>query len=370
MMNGFKGVWVLILLLFASNTLWCQAITDSIPSFINFDSLSLDDKALLTKYKDVFEDDFHDFLDIFNDSPKSKIDTTVYDMDRSSHVEVGLDFVSSNLINGRLTGISGVAFNPSVAYYHKTGLYFSISPGFYTDPAIVKATDVPLVNLSVGYLHTFFKRWFLGVGYSRSIVTYGSTVSRRLLDNTLSLSTSVDIWKHIIIGAGGDIYWSSIHSRLLPETEKFSSQIVLNVRKEFFIYKFIGAKVFTITPALNFYFGDDNRAISKQLGSTEVKGDSATKKQITKVIANNYFGFLDIEPSVAIEWRIRNLDIYATPTLAIPFNTLDTKTDNRTLNPKIYRFYIQAGIKYLFCVRKKRKANKASGVVKDTLNVY
>jgi hypothetical protein len=354
-MKGFKGVSVALFFLLACNSIQGQTVTDTIPSFINFDSLSLDDKALLYKYKDVFEDDLHDFLDIFADSSKSKIDTTVYDMDRSSHVEVGLDFVSRNLINGRITGISGVSFNPFISYYHKTGLYFSISPGFYTDPAIVKATDVPLINLAAGYQHTFFKRWFLTVGYSRNFVTYGSTISRNLLDNTLSFATSADIWKHIILGGSADIYWSSIHGRSLPQSETFSSQIVLTVKKEFFVYKFIGAKVFTITPALNFYFGNDNRAFAKQLGSSEVKGDSATKKEITKIIANNYFGFLDIEPSVMVDWRIRNFDIYATPTLAIPFNTLNTKTDKRPLNPKIYRFYIQAGIKYLFCVKKKRK---------------
>jgi len=364
MMKGSAGALLFALFLTLPAHVSAQNTSDTIPLFISFDSLSLDDKALMDKYKDVFENDLEDFLDIFNTSPKSKIDTTVYDMDRSSHVEIGLDFISRNLINGRITGISGVAFNPSVSYYHKTGLYFGISTGFYTDPAIVKVTAVPLVALSAGYQHTFFKRWFIGLGYSHNFVTYGGTVSRRLLDNTLSLSTSVDIWKHIVLGASGDIYWSSIHSRVLPEAEKFSSEIALSVRKEFFIYKFIGAKVFTITPALNFYFGNDNRAFAKQLGTSEVKGDSVTRKNVTKIISNNYFGFLDIEPSVMLDWRIRNLDIYATPTLAIPFNTLNTKTDVRTLNPKIYSFYIQAGIKYLFCVKPKKKkaANAASHV--------
>ena len=343
----------------ASGSVYAQSAADSIPHPFNLDSLSEGDRVLLDKYKDVFEDDFHDFLDIFNDSPKSKIDTTVFDMDRSSHVETGLDFASSNLINGRLTGISGVAFYPSVTYYHKTGIYVGISPGFYTDKAIVKATPVPLVNLSAGYQHTFFKRWFVGISYARNIITYGGTVSRKLLDNTLSLSTSVDIWRHLTIAGTADIYWSSTHLKSLPETEKFSSDIELSLRKGFFIYKFAGAKVFTITPALNFYFGDDNRAIAKQLGSSEVKADSLTKKAITKVIANNYFGFLDVEPALTIDWRIRNLDINVTPALAIPFNTLNTKTDQRTLNPKIYRFYVQAGIKYLFCVKKKKGKSKA-----------
>lgn len=356
MVKGFTAALLGIVCLLGSSRSYGQSVTDSILHFINLDSLSVDNKELLAKYKDVFEDDLHDFLDIFNNNPKSKVDTTVYDMDRSSHVEAGLDFVSSNLINGRLTGIKGVGFFPVVSYFHKTGIYFSVSPGFYTDRAIVKVTDVPFVTLTAGYQHTFFKRWFLGIAYSRNFVTYGGPVSRLLLDNTLNLSTSVDIWKHIIIGGSGTIYWSSYHGRLLPESEKFSPEIILTLRKEFFIYKFIGAKIFTIAPALNFYFGNDNRVLLRQLNTSEAKGDTTAKKEITKVITNNYFGFLDVEPSVAFDWRIRNLDIYVTPALAIPFNTLDTKTDKRIMDPKIYRFYVQAGIKYLFCVKKKRKA--------------
>jgi hypothetical protein len=358
MMTRFAGVLLLAFLLLPGYGN-AQAKSDTIPGYINFDSLSIDDKALLEKYKDVFENDLQDFLDIFNNTPhKSRIDTSCYDMDRSSHVEVGLDFLSSNLINGRTTGITGVAFNPSVTYYHKTGLNFGVSAGFFTDHSIVKATAIPVVSLAAGYQHTFFRRWLIGAIYNHNFVTYGGTVSRRLLDNTLGFSTSIDIWKHIIINATAEIYWSSIHSRLLPEAEKFSSEIVLGIRKEFFIYKFIGAKVFTIAPALNFYFGDDNRAFAKQLGTSDVKGDSITRKAVTKIITNNYFGFLDIEPSVMIDWRIRNLDICVTPTLAIPFNTLNTKTDVRTLDPKVYRFYVQAGVKYLFCVKLKKKASK------------
>lgn len=355
MMRGLAGGLLAVFIMLAGSSVYGQSESNANFKPINLDSLSEEQKALLIEYKDSFEDDLHNVLDVFYGAEKKRFDTTVYDMDRSSHVEIGLDFVSSNLINGRTTGISGVAFYPSITYIHKTGFYFALAPGFYTDRSVVKATAVPLISLSAGFQRTFFKRWFLGVGYSHNFITYGGTVSRRLLNNSLSFSTSVDVWKHLILGGSACIYWSSVHSRLLPEAFKFSAEVILTIRKEFIIYKFIGAKVFTIAPALNFYLGYDNMAFARQLGASEVKADSTTKKQITKVVVNKYFGFLDIEPSVTLDWRIRNFDISVVPTLAIPFNTLNTQTNTRVFNPKVYRFYVQAGVRYLFHVKKNKR---------------
>ena len=65
MMRGFTGVLAVFFVL-ASGSVYAQSAADSIPHPFNLDSLSEGDRVLLDKYKDVFEDDFHDFLDIFN----------------------------------------------------------------------------------------------------------------------------------------------------------------------------------------------------------------------------------------------------------------------------------------------------------------
>ena len=326
---------------------------------VNLDSLNADDKALLLLYKDSFDQDVQDFMFVIADSKKVKVDTTVYNMDKSSHVEIGLDFASRILSNGRDVGITGVFFSPSIAYLHKTGLYFALSMGFYTDKVISRQSAVPLVVLAAGFQRTFFRRWNFSFGYSRSITTYGLPLfTRSLLVHNFSVLNSVDVWKHIIIGAGIYFNWSTIKiSRVaVLSFESHAIEIALSLRKEFIIYKFIGAKVFTITPAITAYFGNDNQAIvTQQRGSAS--GDSTITKKGEKYAANikSFFGALDVEPSVSIDWRIGNLDIFAMPVLAIPFNTLNIDNGIRTANPKQYRFYVQAGVKYLFHVKKHKQ---------------
>src|ERR1019366_2504609 len=219
----------------------------SAPKTINLDSLNADDKALLLLYKDSFDRDVQDFMFVITDSKKMKFDTTVYSMDKSSHAEVGLDFVSRILANGRDVGVTGVFFSPSIAYLHKTGLYFGMSMGFYTYKVISRQSHVPMIGLASGYQHIFFKRWHFSFGYSRTITTYGFPLfTRSLLVNNFSVLNSVDIWKHLIIGTGVYINWSTIKiSRVaLLSFESHAVEIALSLRREFIIYKFIGAKVF------------------------------------------------------------------------------------------------------------------------------
>jgi len=342
-----------------------QVLSDSLPKILNLDSLSADDQELLSQYQDSFKNDFYTVLDVFNINGKPKEDTSVFDMDRSSHAEVGLDFVSRELINGRiialnttkgrLISLSGVGFYPAIAYYHKTGLFVSLSTTFYTDSALAHATSIPVISPSAGFSHTFFRRWFLSTSYVRNFNTYGSAESRILLNNEMSFTSSIDIWKRIIFSSTLYVYWSSDHAANVPADEKSSVEILLTLKKDFRITRFIGATEFTITPAMNFYFANDNRTYVSALGVSDVKKDNK-KDTIQKTEnTNDFFGFLDLEPSVTLDWRIRNLDINFAPVLAIPFNVFAPLRDKRFLNPKIYRFYVQAGIKYYFCVKSKKK---------------
>jgi hypothetical protein len=357
----------LFVILFAIGTshLSAQSVKDSIKYDFNIDSLSADDRLLFNQYKDSFDAQLLDFMFTF-----SGLDTSVADMDRRSHVEVGLDFASKVLVNGRYCILTdyrsvsdnklhyyyqkGVEFFPSLTYFHKTGLYFGLSATFYTDTFITRKTDVPIILPTAGFQRTFFKRWTVGAGYTRAFLTYGSAVSRRLMDNTFSLNTGIDIWKKLIFSAGISAYWSSLHSRLLPSDEKRSVEITLTLKKEFLIYHFLGAKIFSIVPAINAYVASDNRSYVR---AAQI-ADGAKDSVIQKAGISNFFGFLDLEPSLLLDWRIRNLDIYVLPTLAIPFYVYDEQTSMRVENPHFYRFYMQAGIKYLFAAKKKTGKKK------------
>jgi len=367
-MNRFAALLLVIVGLAVYPFRLCaQAPANGAPKLLNLDSLSADDQALLMQYQDSFKNDLYDFLDVFAKPGKNQIDTSVYDMDRSSHTEVSLGFVSRQLINGRVIALSttkgklialyGVGFYPAVAYYHKYGFYLELSTTFYTDYAIAHATPVPVVSPSAGYAHTFFKRWLLGASYTRTFNTYGSAESRLLLNNTMTFTSSVDIWKKLIFTSCFSTYWSTDRSAGLPADEKLSTELVLSLKKVFTFYKFLGAKEFSITPALNFYFANDNRTYITALAVSDVKKDVKKDTVVRTQNVNDFFGFLDLEPSVDFDWRIRNLDIYFTPTLAIPFNIFYPGKDERALNPKVYRFYAQAGIKYLFNVKRKGVIN-------------
>ena len=355
--------------------LGAQMRNDSLPKVINLDSLSADDEALLVQYKDSFKNDLYDFLDIISPTKQVKVDTSVYDMDRSSHVEVSLDFVSRQLINGRIIALStskgkvialtGVGFYPTIMYYHKYGFYAELNTTFYTDYKIAHAAPVPVVTPSAGYEHTFFKRWFIGAGYEHTFNTYGSSLSRQLLNNTMTITSSVDVWKKFIFSSVFYVFWSSDHSASLPPDEKLSVELLLSLKKEFVIYNFLGAKEFTITPAMNFNFANDNRTFVSALAVSDVKGDSKKDTIVRTQNVNDFFGFLDLEPSINFDWRIRNVDIFLLPTLAVPLNIFYPGKDERVLDPKVFRFYVQAGVKYLFCVKPKHLA--INQPIKDSL---
>ncbi|HWB62777.1 MAG TPA: hypothetical protein VG603_04640, partial [Chitinophagales bacterium] len=333
---------------------WLHGQTPAMYPPVNLDSLSPEDKLLLETYKDSFDTELEEFLGAVGDKKFYKFDTTVYNMDHSSHCEVGVGFASRILINGRDVDVKGVGFYPVGEYIHKTGFYVGAGMSFYTDSTLAHAAPVPSAVLTAGYSHLFFKRWLLGASYAHTFINYGSTDSRTLLSNNFTLATAVDMWKRLVLTAAFGVDFSGIKDKSAPGFEKRSYDVALTLRKDFVIYKFIGAKVFTITPAFAAYFATDNMAF--------IRERSVAEQQLTglgrfTIAIDHFFGFVNMEPSLTLDWRIRNLDIMVMPALAIPFNTFDYTINQRVHNPKEYRFYVDAGIKYLFCIKKKAKAN-------------
>ena len=130
--------------------------------------------------------------------------------------------------------------------------------------------------------------------------------------------------------------------------QAYSANINISLRKDFAFYNIIGAKVFTITPDINFLFGHDN--------NTQIL--SPFRKPGSIVSSDKFFGFLNVEPGVTVNWRIRNLEIFGAFHLAIPFNVYDDDLNTRVKNPKEYHPYGEGGIKYLFRVAGKKERKK------------
>lgn len=327
---------------------------------ISLDSLSDEDFALLEEYKDSFLTEVKEIKAVFIKNKRKPIDTTVAHMNKSSHVEIGLDFTSRALSNGRDAGVKGVMFFPSAMYYHKTGLYASISMGFFTDSTIRHSAKIPLLSVSPGFYRTFFKRWSINLGYTRNIIFYGDKFQQGLLNNSFRLYNSFNFWNYITLSMNTGISWSSnltskkyyllplrkIYYKNLTKQlgQAYSVNIGLSFRKDFSFYNVIGAKVFTVSPEFSFLFGHDNNAfITKRI----FRGYLFTY--------DKFFGLLSLEPGLSVDWRIRNLEISVSFYCAIPFNEFDETRLDRTTNPHHYYPYAEAGIKYLFMVKKKPK---------------
>ena len=326
--------------------------------------------ALLEEYKDSFLLEVKEIKSAILYKTQKPIDTTVALMNKSSHVEIGLDFAIKVLSNGRDAGVKGVVFYPSAMYYHKTGLYAALSMAFYTDSTIRNSAKVPIVFFSPGFYRIFFNRWGFGLSYTRSFILYGNAFQKGLLNNSISLYNSFNFWNYLTLAVGAGISWSSnlnnrhvvlgrrITYRALTQKlgEGYSGNIVVSLKKDFSFYNALGAKVFTLTPSLLFLFGNDNNAfLQKQFN----KGQNQLLDSTYRLAYDNLFGFLNLEPGLSADWRIRNFEICAAFHCAIPFNEFVESggVAGRITNPRHYYPYAEAGIKYLFRIRKKLNKN-------------
>lgn len=343
----------------------------TIQKTLSLDSLSDEDLALLEEYQDSFMRELSDIRSAIGVTRRSykPIDSTVGQMNRASHMEIGLDVSGPILSNGRSSGLTGPVFYPSAMYYHKWGLYAALSMGFFTDSTIRTRAKVPLVVVSPGFSRTFFNRWSVAVGYSRSFVFYVNDVQKGMLNNNISLSTGFDFWRYISLSVSAGISWSSnLRSKkyvtvLLKKVsyrtitidagQAYSANIGLTLRKDFSFYNVLGAKFFTVSPELYFLFGHDNNTlITRSVNRPNGPPGSPSGGLLT---SDKFFGFLDIEPGLTLSWRIRNVELYGAFHCGIPFNEYDTDKLVRVKNPKEYYPYGQGGIKYLFRIKKKQR---------------
>lgn len=344
------AIFLLLLFTGAANA---QVADSARYNIISLDSLSEEDLALLEEYKDSFMLEVKEIKSALLFRKRKPIDTTVALMNRSSHFEIGLNVTGPVLSNGRNSGLTGAMFTPTLMYYHKWGLYAVMGMSFFTDTTITHSAKVPSLFISPGFSRVFYKRWTFNIAYARNFIFYGYDIQKGLLNNSFTLYNSFDFWRYITVSVNAGISWSSnlrskkifYRKATINAGQSYATTIGISLRKDFCFYNVMGAKVFTLTPDVYFLFGHDNTTLLTR---------AVRLKDI--LTYDKFFGFLNAEPGFTVDWRIKNLELFASFHCAIPFNEYDSGLKTRIENPKKYYPYGEGGIKYLFRIAPKKKS--------------
>ncbi len=307
---------------------------------------------------------FDNILDALKDSARDYADSVMEHMEKCSHFELGVNVESRQLIYGRKGPAYDAEGVPALKYMHKTGIYLMFNTDEYkldyqqartvkkppkTDTVTVDKIESDIV-LTAGFARTFYKWWDVDAYLNHSFIFYGQ--DRNYLATTFNANTSFNFWDYITLDVYYSLYFGG--SSKTPATEKkYSNVLTFGLNHDIKIYRFLGAKVFTITPEFITDVGNDNYVRNRLLARNENGGLTGMK-----TATDNFFGLLNLEGSINFNYRIKNLEIYVDPRVAIPFNVVPLTAANaapyrnNTTNGPI--FYCTAGIKYLFKFWKER----------------
>jgi len=147
-------------------------------------------------------------LPIYSQNPDQTVkkDSAVTNKGISSFV-VNMDYDTRYLFAGRDYGQKKAALYPNLTYYHRSGLYGSLTGLCFVDTAFYYAQT----SLRLGYLGKFTKAWRYSASYNH---TWFVPASQGLLSNSLSVSTSVDFGP-MITGASLTSYFGQENGKQL-----------------------------------------------------------------------------------------------------------------------------------------------------------
>lgn len=352
---------ILALVLFASQS----ASAQKIPLFNTVDSLKKTEKDTLSRLasagapkssikavKGMYDDVIRDLRDSARDCADSIMDH----MEKCSHFEIGFDLASRQLIYGRQGPASDVEGLPMLKYRHKSGVYGMFNADVYklvfpqrkvrlnkSDTSSVSKIESDIV-LTAGFARTFYKWWDIDLNINHTFIFFGQ--DKNYLTSSLNVGTTYDFWDYLSL----DIYYSLYFggsSKISAAEKSYSNVLTLGIGHDFRIYRFLGAKVFTITPEFTTDVGNDNLVRNRLLARNENGGLT-----VVKPATDNFFGLLDLVASVNFDYRIKNLDIYIDPSVTIPYNVVPAGAPStapyRHNASSAPIFYVTAGIKYLF----------------------
>ena len=356
-----------------------HASAQRIPQFHALDSVKRVEKDTLislakakapSKIIAAITDKYDSIIDDLRDDARDAADSVIDHMDKCSHFELGFDFASRQLIYGRRGPAHAVEGIPSLKYMNWSGFYTMFNTDDYkleykqgkvlqkkplkVDTVLVNKIENDIV-LTLGFARTFYEWWDVDLYANHTFIFYGQY--KNYLATTFNFNNSVNILDYLTI----DIYYSLYFGGPAPPKEvKYSNAFTFGLSHDFKIYRFIGARVFTITPEFLTDVGNDNFVRNRLLARDANGGLSLTKPAV-----DNFFGLLNLEAGLNFDYRIKNLQIYVDPRVAIPFNVVPTTATStapyRNNDPDKPLPYITVGIKYLFKFWKEKHPNYEDG---------
>lgn len=373
-----------ILLLLLIIQLCClEAHCQKIPLYTKLDSLKKVRDNIITSQRSsnaskkeiaAITKDYDEMIDSLRDEAHDCADSIIEHMDRFTHFELAADIESNQYYYGRRGPATGAVGSPSLKYVNKTGLYAMFNTDIYSirysairlkksgkQDTIVGQKTEPDITLTAGFARTFFEKWDIEAYYDHTFIFYGT--DKNLLANTLDINTGFDFWDYITAKVEYQFLFGGASND--PAKRKQSNVLTFDLYKDFKIYRLPGAAVLSIEPEIMSNVGNDNLARSRVIARGRHGGLDVPQ------LYDNFFGLLDAEAALNINYRIKNLELSFSPHVALPFNEIPG-----TLPPTIttaaqlaaYRqnqmqapiFYASVGIKYLFKFWKEKPTRSAS----------
>ena len=345
----YRQLFILAILLLAYSS-----YAQKVPFYATLDALK---KA---PHSTTYKDDRDSIRELAHDFADSLIDHA----DTRSHFELALDIYSRQLIDGRQGPAHDILGSPSLKYQHKSGFYIALNIEAYKlifkqykitkHPAdtVLASIDKTVADVipSIGFSRTFFDYWDVDASFEHTFLFYGN--DRNYLATAFNLSTAFNFWDYIKAGVDYSILFGG--SAKTPAKEKqYSNILAFDLSHDFKIYRFIGATIFTIQPMLTVDVGNDN-LVRGRLLARDINGGLTITNPI-----DDFFGLLNVEGAVNIEYRIKNLSIELMPRVAIPFNVVPANATEtapfRNNTSTGANFYFAASIKYNFRFWKEKK---------------
>ena len=341
---------LLLAFLFLLSTRFLMAQNNSVAD-INAAQLS---EERMQDIKDSIRDAQADLRDSLRDLMHDRVDSSIDYIDKFSFFEAGLDYSNRITAFGRTYG-NAMSFMPYIRYKHKSGFYAEFKVNYYYAR---KDTffDNPIseLPLGVGFERDLFENWYLNACYTHYFTLFeGQKDSTTLLNNEFALINSYNFFDYITAGVDFDFFFGRAaiptDPGVTPKKIETGEVLSFYLRRDFDIYikRKNAGSIFTIAPQFKVDVGSDNIADRLPLAANYILNT-------TPADTKSFWGLLDMEASVNVQWRIRNFEIMVTPRMATPFNMNQTAIDNKPGKPV---YYVTASARYLLRLTKKKHKN-------------
>jgi len=240
------------------------------------------------------------------DSIHESIDNNLDNILDSTHLELGIDISSKSVYIGRVYGSHGLFYNPNLlAFYHKSGLGFSISSNIWQKASI----DSTITDLNLNYQHTIANWWSFEIDYIYWIFHHDFPSSldwNNLIDysNTFKIKDWLNATTDIVFMFGSD--------RGLAFQEYISHS--------FYLYPSTKNKRFTIEPEVGAYFGNPNIYTRRNIETSNPN------------LRNKTFDMLDYYASLHAVYQIPNWSFGFSYEIDLPQLTINTDYKNHSIS--------------------------------------